>query len=85
MSKFKKITDGIADLLEHKNKNYGNAVLSPLQIFAGKTKAGVRLDDKLARIKNSDTLRKNDVADVLGYMILICKENGWDDFSEFKD
>lgn len=84
-SDFKTILDSIGSLLEYKNSNYGNAVLEPLSIFAGKTKAGVRLDDKLSRIKNSETLRKNDVVDVLGYLVLICKENNWTDFDEFKD
>src|SRR5690606_30169554 len=82
---FKSITDSIADLLEYKNTKYGNAVLEPLQIFSGKCKAGTRLDDKLGRIKNSGELRKNDVADLIGYLILTCKENNWTDFSEFKD
>lgn len=84
-SDFKTILDSIGNLLEYKNSNYGNAVLEPLSIFAGKTKAGVRLDDKLSRIKNSEVLRKNDVADVLGYLVLICKENNWTNFDEFKD
>lgn len=85
VSDFKNITDSIADLLIYKNFKYGNAVLEPLQIFSGKCKAGTRLDDKLGRIKNSVELRKNDVADLIGYLILTCKENNWTDFSEFKD
>lgn len=84
-SDFKQITNSISDLLEYKNKKYGNAVLEPLQIFSGKCKAGTRLDDKLGRVKNSGELRKNDVIDLIGYLILTCKEFGWTDFSEFKD
>lgn len=82
---FDKVTSSLSDLLAYKNKLYGNSVLSPLNIFEGKAKAGIAIDTKLARVKNSDTLRKNDVADLLGYLILVCKENGWDNFSEFKD
>lgn len=82
---FKEITDNLADLLEYKNKNYGNSALAPLEIFNGKSKVGQRLDDKLARIKNSVELRKNDVADIMGYLILVCKENNWTTFNEFKD
>lgn len=82
---FKQITDSISDLLEYKNKKYGRSALNPIKIFEGKTKVGQRLDDKISRIKNSDVLRKNDIGDAIGYLILVCKENNWNDFSEFKD
>lgn len=82
---FKEITNNIAELLEYKNKKYGNSALEPLNIFSGKCKVGNRIDDKLSRIKNSDLLRKNDIADVIGYLILLCKENNWTSFNEFMD
>lgn len=82
---FKRITDSVASLLEFKNKKYGNSALDPLNIFSGKCKVGQRLDDKLARVKNNDTLQKNDVADLIGYLVLVCKENNWTNFDEFKD
>lgn len=82
---FKDITDSLASLLEYKNSKYGNSALEPLEIFAGKTKVGDTLDHKLARIKNSTTLNKNDVVDVAAYLILTCKEFGWKTFDEFKD
>ena len=82
---FKDITDSIAELLQYKNTKYGNSALEPLKIFSDKCKVGTRIDDKLARIKNSDSLKKNDVADLIGYCVLICKENGWNNFDEFKD
>lgn len=82
---FEVITSSICSLLEYKNAKYGNSALEPLQIFSGKTKLGTRLDDKLARIKNGTELRKNDVADCIGYLTLICAENGWDNFDELKD
>lgn len=85
VNNFKNITDSIASLLQYKNEKYGNSALEPLEIFGGKCKVGTRLDDKLARIKNSEELRKNDVADLLGYLVLICKEKGWENFDEFKD
>ena len=81
----KAVANSMVDLLEYKNAKYGDAVLNPLNIFQGKCKAGQRLDDKLGRIKNSDELRKNDVSDLIGYLILTCVEKGWTDFSEFKD
>lgn len=82
---FKKITDSLAELLEYKNKKYGDSALNPMNIFQGKTKVGQRVDDKLARVKNSSKLMKNDIADLIGYLTLICVENGWDNFDEFKD
>lgn len=82
---FGDILNSIERLLDHKNKNYGNAALEPLEIFAGKTKVGQRLDDKLSRVKNAEELRKNDIADLLGYLVLVCKEKGWDNFDEFMD
>lgn len=85
ISFFSAVTQSICSLLEHKNKNYGNSALEPLNIFSGKSKVGTRLDDKLARIKNSEELRKNDVSDLIGYLILECKDRGWNNFDEFKD
>ena len=82
---FKKITDSIASILSYKNNKYGNSALNPISVFNGKSKVGQRADDKISRIQNSEKLQKNDVADLLGYLILICQENGWDNFDEFKD
>lgn len=82
---FKKITDSISELLDYKNEKYGSSALEPLNIFQGKCKVGQRLDDKLARVKNNDVLSKNDVADLIGYLVLTCAEKGWNDFNEFKD
>ena len=82
---FKKITDSIADLLKYKNIKYGNAALEPMDIFQGKCKVGQRLDDKIARVKNGGELQKNDIADLIGYLTLVCVEKGWDNFEEFKD
>lgn len=82
---FKKITDSIADLLLYKNIKYGNAALEPMNIFQNKCKVGQRLDDKIARVKNNAELQKNDIADLIGYLALVCVEKGWDNFDEFMD
>lgn len=74
---FKDITEGICELLEEKDKRYGSALDNPLEIFAGKSKYGVRIDEKLSRIKNSEKLRLNDVADTMGYLTHVIKEQGW--------
>jgi hypothetical protein len=74
---FKEITEGICELLEEKDKRYGSALDNPLEIFAGKSKFGVRIDEKLSRIKNSETLRLNDVCDTMGYLTHLIREQGW--------
>lgn len=80
--------DSLKSLLLYKNQKYGNSGLQPINVFS-KVSADTgllqRLDDKIARIKNSPDLRKNDLADVIGYIVLICVSKGWDNFDEFKD
>jgi len=87
--KISQVLSSMRSLLEHKNEKYGNAALEPLNIFA---KSGngieVRIDDKLQRVKNRDEnepLRKNDVSDLIGYLTLLCVQNDWINFDEFKD
>ena len=82
---FEGILTSLNSLLEYKNKKYGNVALNPLNIFSEYGGIGQRLDDKLARIKNCDELRKNDVCDLMGYLVLLCKEHGFESFEEFKD
>ena len=82
------VLDSMKELLEEKNKNYGNSALEGVKIF-NKTDSDtgilVRLDDKLARIKNSEELRKNDIADIIGYLVLLCVNKGWFSFRELID
>lgn len=82
---FDDILDSLKSLLEYKNKQYGNSALQPMNVFSGKCKVGQRIDDKLARVANSKELRTNDVVDILGYLVLVCKEKGWDNFDKFMD
>ena len=88
------VLDSMKDLLIYKNNKYGNSALEPMDVFtrhvcdqntAGLNSILVRLDDKLKRIQNAEELRKNDVSDILGYLTLLCVEQEWMDFSEFKD
>lgn len=79
---FEKIAAGIAEVLTEKNKRYGNSALKPINVFNGKSKVGQRADDKVSRIQNSPVLRKNDVADLIGYLFLICQENNWTCFKD---
>lgn len=88
------VLDSMKDLLIYKNNKYGNSALEPMDVFtrhvcnqntAGLNSILVRLDDKLKRIQNADELRKNDVSDLIGYLTLLCVDQEWTDFSEFKD
>lgn len=80
-----KIIDAVKELVLYKDKQYGNSANNPLNIFGSKCKYGYRLDEKLSRVQNCNTLRKNDLVDLIGGLYLVCQEFGWDDFSEFKD
>lgn len=79
---FQVIADGLAKVLIEKNKRYGDSALNPINVFNGKSKVGQRADDKISRIQNSVVLRKNDIADLIGYLFLICKENDWTNFED---
>lgn len=82
------VTDSLQGLLLEKNRRYGDSALSPVNIFS-KLDAGssikVRLDDKLSRVINGSELRKNDVADILGYLVLLCVSQDWTDFADLVD
>lgn len=75
----------ICEMQKAKNKNYGESALQPLDIFAKHHFYGSRLDEKLARVKNSSELRKNDIADIIGGCMLICKDKGWNNFDDLID
>lgn len=68
------ILEDFKHLLVEKNKWYGSNALEPIKVFSnlsGEEGIKTRLDDKLKRVKNSEELRKNDVADLIGYLILL--------------
>lgn len=87
----KKITTvctALTYFLVAKNKRYGNSALEPQRVFSradADEQIKVRMDDKLSRVKNSDELRKNDVVDLLGYLVLICVANDWLNFDDLID
>ena len=45
----------------------------------------IRIDDKISRIKNSKTLRKNDIADITGYFVLLMASKDWISFKDLID
>ena len=87
-----KVIEGIKVFLLEKNRRYGNSALEPLVIFTkhkngNRAKDGIleRIDDKLSRIKNADNLRRNDVVDTIGYLLLLCANEEWTDFKDLID
>ena len=77
----KELYEAMRDMQLEKNLRYGDAALSPLQIFSkdgASNSIKVRLDDKLARIKNrkEDEPKINDVCDIIGYCILLLMSMG---------
>jgi hypothetical protein len=94
-TKIKAMLGGMCDLLLYKNHKYGDSALNPLGIFTKHIKNCdestasilVRLDDKLSRVRNADSLRTNDVADILGYCTLLLISMGVtrEDLAKFMD
>ena len=82
------ICDGMKALLLEKNSRYGDSALHPIQVFSRLNPSEgirIRLDDKLSRVKNGESLRKNDTADLIGYLVLLCAAEGWTEFTELID
>lgn len=82
-NKINEIMEAMKDLLLYKNRLYGNSALNPKQIFYKGDAVNsilIRLDDKLGRIMaNTDEKpRINDVADIIGYCILLLISMGVD-------
>ena len=82
---FEKAYASLARMQTAKNERYANSALKPLDIFARHHPYGARIDEKLARVKTADKLRKNDIADIIGGCMLLCAENGWDNFDDLID
>jgi hypothetical protein len=82
---FKDMTDSFGEMLNEKNKRYGNAALDPLVIVGKHHRLGAKIDEKLSRIMNANELKKNDLADIIGYCFLICKDKGWETFDDQLD
>lgn len=74
--------------LKEKNIRYGDSAIKPVHIFSdlsAQSQLCNRADDKISRIKNCNELKKNDVADLFGYIALIMIEKGWLEFDELLD
>lgn len=82
---FENAYKSLLEMQIEKDKKYANSALKPLKIFSKHHTYGSRIDEKLARVKTSDTLRKNDVADIIGGLMLLCLDRGWDNFDDLID
>ena len=74
--------------LKTKNERYGNSALEPIGVFSEGNPnilLLVRIDDKLSKIKNSTDIKKNDVVELVGFLILFMLYKGWTDFEELID
>jgi hypothetical protein len=78
----------LSKFLSHKNIRYGNSAMQPQRIFSKATpdeQLLVRMDDKISRIRNTYEMRKNDIVDLMGYLVLYCVSRGWTDFEDLID
>ena len=86
--KIDQVCSNFATFLKEKNKRYGDSAIAPIRIFS-KSEAGDnilnRCDEKLSRIRNSPELRKNDICDLMGYLVLLCIQQDWTTFEDLVD
>jgi hypothetical protein len=85
------VCSNFATFLKEKNKRYGDSAIAPINIFCKGSETMpensicVRLNDKIGRILQSEELRKNDISDCIGYLILLCISKDWIDFNDLLD
>lgn len=64
----------VGRMLIEKNQAYGDAALNPVRVFS-RADAGeqlrVRLDDKISRIARGEAAGEDQIADMLGYLVLL--------------
>ncbi|HPV96743.1 MAG TPA: hypothetical protein PLZ78_02825 [Spirochaetota bacterium] len=81
--------DQVEHFLLEKNRRYGNSAIVPMAIFSrvpADELIRARIDDKIARIRNNGAdLRKNDVVDLIGYLVLLSIQQGWEDLGDLVD
>jgi hypothetical protein len=80
--------ENFKEFLKEKNRRYGDSAISPIRIFSKADNIEqllVRCDDKANRIKNSTDFRKNDIADLFGYISLIMIAKDWLTFDDLLD
>jgi len=86
--KIDRLMFNFGEFLKEKNKRYGDSAISPMQLFSkldASNSICIRIDDKLNRIKNNNKLKKNDVTDLIGYLLLYMIDQNWLTFEEMLD
>ena len=90
--KIKDILGGMCDLILYKNQKYGDSALKPKNVFYKGDATNsilIRLDDKIGRVTANpdDKPRVNDVADIIGYCVLLLISMGVtrEDLAKFMD
>lgn len=84
------VCDNMKSLLLYKNQKYGDSALNPNNIFYKGDSVNsikIRLDDKIGRVRNNDETKVNDVADIVGYciLLLVSMNVSKEDFEKLKD
>ena len=73
------VCDEMKNVLLYKNEKYGDSALHPNNVFYkgdSTNSIKIRLDDKIGRVKNCKETRINDVADIIGYCVLLLVSMG---------
>lgn len=69
------VLTGVEDMLNEKNRKYGNSALEPVRVFSkadSVEQIKVRIDDKLSRIVSGQVDDDEDIRmDLLGYLVLL--------------
>lgn len=81
------VSNEIVDMLIEKNSEYGNSAIEPIRVFSrsnAQEQLRVRIDDKLSRLSNAESVdATNDaVVDLLGYLILFLMSDRFSPESE---
>lgn len=86
------LVNNLSTLLKTKNQRYGNSALEPMRVFGkgdGYMQICSRIDDKLSRVRVSQEqgqdIRKNDITDLVGYLLLLMLYKGWTKLDELID
>jgi hypothetical protein len=82
------ICENLSNFLHTKDSRYGSSISEPIHVFAKGSSDDLlyaRIDDKINRIRNSEELRKNDVVDLMGYLVWVCVKKGWFSFRDLID
>jgi len=74
LQRAKSLLTSIAQMLEEKNRAYGDSASNPLRIFSScnaDEQLRVRIDDKLSRINRGSGDQEDTLRDLIGYLALL--------------